>query len=130
MVFTMGTEDTVNTKPKPQRQRSELEFVLQNQIKMLRLPPPVTEYQWHPYRKWRFDFAWPELKLAAEVEGGTWVAGRHNRGSGFAQDCEKYNAAALEGWRVFRFECKAIMNGCAVAILESALIKKGKTNEK
>jgi very-short-patch-repair endonuclease len=63
----------------------------------------VPEYRFHPTRKWRFDFAWPENKRAMEVEGGVWTGGRHTRGSGFLKDCEKYNAAASLGWRVFRF---------------------------
>jgi hypothetical protein len=37
-----------------------------------------------------------------EIEGGIWISGRHNRGVGFITDIEKYNDAALTGWRVFR----------------------------
>lgn len=66
------------------------------------LPEPVAEYRFHPTRKWRFDYAWPRQKVALEVEGGVWTAGRHTRGSGFLRDMEKYNAAAVRGWRVLR----------------------------
>ena len=61
-----------------------------------------SEYRFHETRKWRFDFALPEKKLAIELEGGIWVKGAHTRGSHFNSDCEKYNNAALLGWRVFR----------------------------
>lgn len=54
-------------------------------------------------RKWRFDFAIIEHKIAIEIEGGVWIAGRHNRGSGFIKDMEKYNTAAMLGWRILRF---------------------------
>ncbi len=54
-------------------------------------------------RKWRFDCAWPGSQVAVELEGATWVAGRHTRGSGFAGDLEKYNAATQLGWRVLRY---------------------------
>lgn len=66
-------------------------------------PSFVPEHVFHPVRKWRFDFAWPEVKLAVEVEGGIWNSGRHNRPSGFIEDCVKYNAAVALGWRVLRF---------------------------
>lgn len=53
-------------------------------------------------RKWRLDFAWVSQKVALEIEGGVWMRGRHVRPAGFIADCEKYNAATLNGWRVYR----------------------------
>lgn len=66
-------------------------------------PQPVREYRFQPPRRWRFDLAWPEQKIAIELEGGIWTGGRHTRGKGFEADCEKYNMAALMGWRVLRY---------------------------
>lgn len=45
------------------------------------LPAPVAEYRFHETRKWRFDHAWPDRKLALEIDGGVWQngGGRHNR---------------------------------------------------
>jgi very-short-patch-repair endonuclease len=65
-------------------------------------PEPEHEHRFHPERRWRFDFAWPESKIALECEGGTWSGGRHVRGQGYRNDVEKYNAATALGWRVFR----------------------------
>jgi hypothetical protein len=62
----------------------------------------ANEYKFHPTRKWPFDFAILELKIAFEIEGGVWINGRHNRGSGFIEDCHKYMEAALLGWTVIR----------------------------
>lgn len=63
----------------------------------------VAEYKFHDKRKWRFDYANPELKIAVEQEGGVWVLGRHSRGKGFLNDMEKYNTATIMGWRVLRY---------------------------
>ena len=49
---------------------SEPEERLMMHLKACRLPAPVREYRFDPKRKWRLDFAWPELRLAAEVDGG------------------------------------------------------------
>ncbi len=70
---------------------------------------------------WRFDFAWPDLKLAVEVEGGTWNGGRHTRGKGFEEDCIKYNAAMLLGWNVARFTSGMITSGKALETIELLL---------
>lgn len=64
---------------------------------------PVQEYRFAPPRRWRFDYAWPSRKVAIEVEGGVWIAGRHTRGKGYIRDLEKYNEAALLGWTVLRY---------------------------
>jgi very-short-patch-repair endonuclease len=65
-------------------------------------PEPVTEYRFHPVRRFRFDFAWPDALVAVECEGGVWTRGRHTRGAGFVADCEKYNAATSLGCKLYR----------------------------
>ena len=59
--------------------------------------------------------------VAAEIEGGTWVKGRHNRPKGFADDCEKYNVALLRGWRVLRFTADHVNDWSAVDMVQRAL---------
>lgn len=61
-----------------------------------------TEVQFHPGRKWRFDFAIPSLKIAIEQEGATWIGGRHTRPTTYHRDVEKYNHAAAAGWLLIR----------------------------
>lgn len=63
----------------------------------------VSEYKFHPTRKWRFDFAIPAKKIAIEIEGGLWISGRHNRPVSMIKDFEKYNAAAKLGWRILKY---------------------------
>jgi len=72
------------------------------------------EYRFHPVRKWRFDFADPQRKIAVEVEGGIFTNGRHSRGSGMRSDMEKYNAATMLGWRVLRFFSDDVKSGKAI----------------
>lgn len=61
------------------------------------------EYKFCQDRKWRFDFANFDLKVAVEVEGGAFTNGRHTRGKGFINDMEKYNMAIELGWVVLRY---------------------------
>jgi len=51
----------------------------------------------------RVDFAGIDKKIAIEIEGGTWVFGRHSRGTGFTNDCNKYNWLTMRGWKVLRY---------------------------
>ncbi|MGL6121415.1 MAG: hypothetical protein ACRC0V_13040 [Fusobacteriaceae bacterium] len=62
-----------------------------------------SEYKFLKTRKFRFDFAQKELKIAIEIEGGVYTNGRHTRGKGFISDMQKYNLATLNGWQLLRF---------------------------
>jgi hypothetical protein len=115
--------------PAIRRINHTLENRLADQIRLAGLPEPEREHRFHPTRKWRFDFAWPSLHLAAEVEGGIWLPpddpsgrrSRHTVGSGFEADCEKYNAAFLFGWRVLRFTPSHIRSGYGVDMISIIL---------
>ena len=100
---------------------SALESAAALQIRALALPEPEREYRFLPPRRWRFDFAWPALMVALEVEGGVHSGGRHTTGPGFTRDCEKYNEAALRGWTVIRVTGHHIDSGDMAAWLERAL---------
>ncbi|MFN3785205.1 MAG: hypothetical protein ACK4RS_00040 [Thiothrix sp.] len=113
-------------KKKGQGQQSELERELANQLDLLQRqhlswPPHCREFRFHSKRRWRFDFAWPEKKLAVEVQGGIFSYGAHTRGAGFRNDREKINAAILDGWRVLEFTDREITNGEAICVIEMAL---------
>lgn len=100
---------------------SALELELAEQVELLGLPTPVSEHKFHATRRWRFDFAWPELMVACEVEGATWAGGRHTRGAGFQKDAEKYGEAAIAGWRVIRVTSGMIKDGMAIELLARAI---------
>jgi very-short-patch-repair endonuclease len=104
---------------------SQLEADFGFLVYALKLPEPEREFCFHPERKWRFDFAWLEQKVAVECEGGHWVGGRHVRGAGFEGDCEKYNEAACLGWVVIRITRTHIRNGSAEDWIVKALALRG-----
>lgn len=81
----------------------------------------VPEFKFHPKRRWRFDYAFPEYKIAIEVEGGVWTNGRHTRGKGFLGDMEKYNAGTLAGWRIFRVTPDTLITDKTLKMIHLAL---------
>ena len=63
----------------------------------------VREHRFDELRKWRFDFAWPALKIACEYEGGIFMQrSGHNTARHYTKDTDKYNHAAVKGWKVVR----------------------------
>ena len=118
---------------------SDLERALETQLRALGLPEPEREYRFGAIaaggtgkglrarldqaglKDWRFDFAWLNEFVAVEVNGGTWVRGRHNRGSSVGSDYEKLNAAQLLGWIVLQFTGDQIASGEAAATIERAV---------
>lgn len=85
------------------------------------------EFVFHPTRKWRFDFAWPAVKIAVEIDGGVHDGanrGYHNRKGGFEKDAEKLNEAALLGWRCIRLTGPMIQPSMLGRIAEE--VKRGR----
>jgi uncharacterized protein (UPF0128 family) len=94
-------------------------------IEALGIPEPQKEYRFHDKRRWRFDYAWPKKKIAVEYEGATWSRGRHTRGKGYSNDCEKYSWAAVMGWTVIRITSDMLKNGIAYDLMQQ--VKKIKS---
>ncbi len=110
--------------------KSDLEAAFDTQFRRLGtdLPDPEPEYIFHPTRKWRLDRAWPQHRVAVELEGGSkprtirctscgqLVRAKTKAGLGkplrmpgwhqtnqFEANKEKYNQLALLGWILLRF---------------------------
>ena len=97
-------------------------------------PEPKPEYRFAEDigRRWRFDLAWPEQKIAVEFEGGIrndegrGAEGHHVSVDGYESDCEKYNTAAvLYGYRVIRVTYAMHRRGDTVRFLEKAFSISG-----
>lgn len=55
-------------------------------------------------RRYRIDFAYPELKIGIEIQGMNYVTGfGHQDPSQIKKDFEKNNMLVCEGWRMFYF---------------------------
>lgn len=104
------------TEPKPQEQYRvrrdprgpngmtdlEASFLYHWRILAQDMQEPVRDYKFDDGRKWQFDFAWPDVKVAVECEGGIFTGQAHGSIRGILRDIEKYNAAQAQGWLVFR----------------------------
>jgi very-short-patch-repair endonuclease len=103
-------------------QREKLEKTFRLQLMASKLYEGwIQEHRFHPVRKWSLDFARPDIKLAVEIEGGTFTGGRHTRGKGYEEDCEKYNALTAMGWTLFRFTSRMVTSGKAILFVEDFL---------
>lgn len=112
-------------------------------FKEMGLPVPELEFKFHPTRKWRFDFAWPDARsysncfieeqdgpvaeyltckpLAMEVQGGIFVAGRHSRGAALLKEWEKLNAAAEMGYRIIYCQPADLCTQATVDLIKRCL---------
>jgi len=83
---------------------------------------PVPEYEFDRAlgRKHRFDWAFPDYRVAVEVDGGQWskFGGRHNTDA----DRDKRNLAASLRWLVFYFspdQIKRTPDKCAAIVWQA-----------
>lgn len=66
---------------------------------------PVLEFAFSDSRKWRFDFAWPTLRVGVEIDGFGYG---HQAQQAMAADNEKQNAAVELGWTVLRYNSRQL----------------------
>lgn len=85
----------------------------------------VKEHLFHPTRKWSFDYAIVQYKVAIEIDGAVWTIGRHNRPTGYINDMEKLNTAASMGWLVLRFTTADRLNGETLRLIRETLKVRG-----
>ena len=82
------------------------------QLQALDMAGWQVEYLFVADRNWRFDFAWPEQRIAVEIMGmSNKSCMGHQALDRFRYDCEKLNRAALEGWVVLRGTTGMVKNG-------------------
>lgn len=97
---------------------SDLAETLSFQLKAAKIPHE-REMRLIPGRRFRTDIVIG--RLAIEVDGATWVGGRHSRGYGIEDDCVKQNTLVTLGYRPMRFTKKQVSDGRALAWIEKAL---------
>jgi very-short-patch-repair endonuclease len=80
-----------------------------------------TEHCFHETRKWRFDVALVDVKVALEIDGGGWGWGKghkkqgcHARAKQRLSDCEKDFYAMVLGWLVVRVDWEQVRDGIAL----------------
>lgn len=106
-----------------QARQQNLDRIVAHQLEGL--PEFESEYEFHPVRKWRLDYAWPEYKVALEVHGGVFTKGRHTTGTGFTKDCEKFGTAGSMGWIIIPVTTDQLKQGVAREFVAGALNERG-----
>lgn len=106
-----------SAKPEPTKAVGDKwPIALRDRIVADGLPEPYREHVFHQTRGWRLDLAWPDKKLAVEVDGGV-----HRIKGRFLADIEKHNALVLAGWRHLRVTPRMVETGEARELVGKAL---------
>lgn len=100
---------------------SQLELLLLNRLERSGLPLGEPQVRGIPGRQFAFDRAWPDQRVAVDVQGAIYVKGGHSTGVGIERDTEKACLAALAGWRYLPVTEKQIKSGQAVDWIARAL---------
>lgn len=112
----------VQSSPASHEVKKDYKAQFLDQLQVASLPAPEMEVRFHPVRKWRFDFAWPDRKVAVEYQGGVFYGGiGHNGIKGVKRDCLKFSSAVALGWRLFLINADMVRDGTAFSFLQDAL---------
>jgi len=116
----IGITDSIKPKIKIEKisiEKNTMEFVLMSLKQKSIINHFVTEHKFDAVRNYRFDWALLDFKIGIEYEGIFSKKSRHTTAKGFSEDCNKYNLAIHNGWRVLRYTALNYQN------LENDLIK-------
>ncbi|HET8906919.1 MAG TPA: DUF559 domain-containing protein [Ktedonobacterales bacterium] len=105
---------------KAKREQYEQELLFQ--IKVARLPVPVTQHLWHPTINYRADLCFEREHLIVEVDGGVYLRhGHHNSGKGYEYDRRRDAEALTLGYLVLRVTPGMVKDGSAIEYVERVL---------
>lgn len=113
----------------------DLNKIFDEQLQALEIYGYFREYQLATPRKWRADFAWPNLEprpIIVEIQGGIYrdkesnQTGWHQTPAGMIKDMEKHNNAVIRGYDVYYFHGKQIRSGNAALFIQSVIDGKPK----
>ena len=82
-----------------------------------------TEFRFHPTRKWRFDWALPDIKVGIEFDGVV-SHSAHTSITNVLNDSAKMNEAALLGWIVIRVNTPSLRDGTGYEMIERAVAQR------
>jgi hypothetical protein len=85
-------------------------------------PAPEREYFAIPGRDFRWDYAWPQLRVLVEIQGA-----QHRIKKMFKADIEKRALAMLAGWRCLELDRHSISTERSVEWLSALLLLKGES---
>jgi len=99
--------DTGRVLRRPPKERIDYVGRLVRQMCLAGLPTPTREFAFAKDigRRWRIDIAYPDIKLAIEVDGMA-----HRTRERFMSDIGKHNELAFRGWRLVRIYTRWIAN--------------------
>ena len=105
----------------PRQDLADFQAAFMDYCEANELPVPIAEHRFAAPRRFRFDYAWLEERLALEVNGGVWSGGRHTRGGGFIRDMEKATIAAGLGWRMIYCQPEDLCTQSTLDAIRAAL---------
>lgn len=118
----LNKEDAKRKRAARKEQKDFIQETFLQLLDQVNIERPVPEYLFHEQRKWRFDYCWPEQKIVLEVEGGIFIQGRHSRGAGMKEDFDKYNEAAIYGYRIVKVIPTELCSFTTISLLRRILL--------
>ena len=89
---------------------------LAQELAELDLPAPERQHALAPGDRHRLDFAWPELSLCAEVDGGNYAGLAHTR----PPDYQRRRSIVAAGWACYWIHADEVMRNAASVARELA----------